>query len=125
LIVDLAAKIGQLILPPLQRSAGLNDVAADSATVENVEFGGKLKGERSIETCRSRSDMAVIRGNAQVRVALSASSTDGILGSAHGCFGAMEIGALLVSCAQSLIQAHLGKRRVGFGIGDRELLTRR
>ena len=39
LIIDLAAKIGQLILPLLQCRPGLNDVTADSATVENIESG--------------------------------------------------------------------------------------
>ena len=70
LIIDLAAKIGQLILTLLQCRPGLNDVAADSATVENIEFRESLKRERSVGTVERRSDIAVIRGNAQVRVAL-------------------------------------------------------
>src|SRR5580698_7741333 len=109
----------------LQRRAGLNDVAADSATVENIELRGGLEGERSVGIVKRRPVSTVIRVNAQGRVALGASSTNEILGGAHGGLGALEIRALFVSGAHSLIRGHLSQRRVGFCIDDGKLLARR
>jgi hypothetical protein len=87
----------------------LNDVATDSPTVEDIEFGESLKRERSVRIVERRSDSAVIAGGAKARISLTASGTHGIFSRAHRGFGALEICAPFVSLAYRAIRSHCGQ----------------